>query len=81
MGSRPTLTIDFHSPKGNLRAVFGQARALLSGEDLTAFTQIVEAAISAGQDYKAVLAIINLSVRIVDTSGMYPEYASGAQEP
>ncbi len=78
---RPILTLDLSGPDGNVFMVIGHARALLGGEELDKFNDEVRAAIApgAGKKYKDVLAIINTYVRLVDSSGLYPEYAAAEE--
>jgi hypothetical protein len=64
----------------NLHAIIWKAKQLLAGEELANFNAESERAIApgAGQDYPTVLALINSYVRLVDSSGTYPEYAERA---
>src|SRR2546427_3531021 len=73
---RPTLTLDLSGPEGNVFVVISLTRARLSGEPLMAFNRAIGEAtlITAGKKYTDILAIVNSYVRLVDWSGLYPEY-------
>jgi hypothetical protein len=73
---RPTLAIDLSGPDGNVFMVIGHARSLLTGHMLEHFNHDIRAAMQPGADkeYADILAITNKYVRLVDTSGTYPEY-------
>ncbi len=78
---RQTLALDLSGPDGNVFMVIGYARQLLSGEQLESYNHDVREAITpgAGKKYKDVLAIVNSYVRLVDSSGLYPEYAAAEE--
>ncbi len=55
---------------------------LISGEVLEKFNDEVRTAIApgAGKKYEDILAIVNSYVRLIDSSGLYPEYSNEAAE-
>ncbi len=75
--SRPTLTLDLTGPDGNVYKVIVLAMQLLSGESLERFREVITEATqpTAGKRYQDILAIVNSHVRLIDRSGLYPEYA------
>jgi hypothetical protein len=79
---RPTLTLDLSGPDGNVFMVIGRARLLLTGQLLEHFNLDVRAALvpDAGKTYQDILAIVNSYVRLIDTSGLYAEYAVNQEE-
>lgn len=74
---RPLLSLDLSGPDGNVFMVLGHARALFEGEALERFNHDTCEARQPGanKQYKDILEIVNLYVRLVDRSGLYPEYA------
>ena len=78
---KPVLTLDLSGPDGNVFMVIGYARQLLTGLMLEHFNTEVRAAIElgAGKKYVDILAIVNSYVRLVDSSGLYPEYSEAAE--
>lgn len=79
---RPILTLDLQGPEGNVFVVIGRARRLLSGSTLAQYnTDIGNATlVNAGVTYPGILAIINHYVRLIDRSGLYPEYGVNQEE-
>jgi hypothetical protein len=79
---RPLLTLDLAGPEGNVFIVISCARALLTGLMLEHFnTDIGQATlIDAGTTYSGILVIVNRYVRLIDRSGLYPEYAVNQEE-
>lgn len=61
---------------GNVYSIIVRARALLEGKRREAFMDAIDAATApdAGKNYEDVLALVNEHVRLVDTSGHYPQY-------
>lgn len=74
---KPVLRLDLSGPSGNVYFVVGYAEQLLTGMMLVHFKEEVHAAMApdAGKSYKDLLAIVHSYVTLVDTSGMYAEYA------
>ena len=74
--SRPTLTLDLTGPDGNVYKVIVLAMQLLSRESLERFREAITEATqpTAGKRYQDILAIVNSYVRLIDRSGLYPEY-------
>lgn len=74
---KPQLIINLKSPDGRIVTVIGYTHLLLNGEQLAKFNAEVRAAIApdACNSYKDILTIIAKYVRLVDSSGLYPEYA------
>lgn len=74
---RPLLSLDLSGPDGNVFMVLGLARALLEGEALERFNHDTQAARQpeARKRYEDILEIVNSYVRLVDRSGLYPQYA------
>lgn len=73
---RPLLSLDLSGPDGNVFVVIGRAREKLTGLLLEHFNTDIGTAtlIDEGTTYKDILAIVNKYVRLVDNSGLYPEY-------
>ena len=78
---KPVLRLDLSGPSGNVYFVIGYAAQLLTGMMLEHFKEEIHGATApgAGKSYKDILAIIHTYVTLVDTSGMYPEYAEPEQ--
>ncbi len=74
---KPVLRLDLSGPSGNVYFVVGYAEQLLTGMMLEHFQEEIGAATlpRADKSYKDILAIVNSYVTLVDTSGMYAEYA------
>lgn len=74
---KPVLRLDLSGPSGNVYFVIGYASQLLTGMMLEHFKEAIDAATQpgAGKSYKDILAIVHTYVMLVDTSGMYAEYA------
>jgi len=80
--SKPTITIDLRQD-GNAHMVIAKARQIVPSEHLNDFLNATLDAQKPGahKTYEDMLAIIDQYVEIIDTSGDYPQYAPGAQEP
>lgn len=74
---RPLLSLDLSGPEGNVFVVIGRTRELLAGLMLEHFNTDIGRATLLSEDttYKDILAIVNRFVRLIDKSGLYPEYA------
>ena len=74
--NRPILSLDLSGPDGNVFVVISRTRELLTGLLLEHFNTDIGTAtlIDEGTTYKDILAIVNKYVRLVDNSGLYPEY-------
>jgi hypothetical protein len=79
---RPTLKINLSGEDGNVFVVIGAARALLISQALEHFNTDIGTAtlVETGTTYQDVLAIVNRYVELIDTSGLYPEYARPRDE-
>src|SRR5712691_4193112 len=75
--SRPTLTLDLTWTDGNVYKVIVLAMQLLRGEPLERFREAITEATqpTAGKRYQDILAIVTSYARLIDRSGLYPEYA------
>lgn len=80
---RPTLKINLAGEEGNVFVVIAAARARLTGQMLLNFNTDIGNATLVGETettYKDVLVIINRYVELIDTSGLYAEYAKSRDE-
>lgn len=70
------LSFDAFGETGNVFSIIGRAQALLEGEAHEAFMEAVNAATVPGacKKYEDILSLVNEHVRLVDTSGHYPQY-------
>jgi hypothetical protein len=77
MSERPLLKLDLSGSDGNVYVVMGLARTLLSGQMLEHLDADLNEATTPGQEkkYAEILAIVDKYVHLVDTSGIYREYA------
>jgi len=75
---RPTLTLDLSGLEGNICVIFDQAAQLLPREKRQEFNLATWEAVQSrpGKTYQDFLALVNSYVRLVDSSGWYPEYAA-----
>lgn len=72
---KPVLRLDLSGPSGNIFFLTGYAAQLLTGMMREHFVAEIKAAQMSGYKYLDMLAIVNRYVTLVDTSGMYPQYA------
>lgn len=79
---RPPLKLNLAGEAGNVFVVIGAARVLLTGQMLEHFNTDIGRAtlVEVGTTYMDVLAIINRYVELIDTSGLYSEYAKPRDE-
>jgi hypothetical protein len=77
MSERPLLRLDLSGSDGNVFVVMGLARTLLTGQMLEHLDADLNEATEPGKErkYEVILEIVNKYVRLIDTSGMYPDYA------
>jgi hypothetical protein len=77
MSERPILKLDLSGSDGNVFVVMGLARTLLTGQMLEHLDADLNEATEPGKErkYEVILGIVNKYVRLIDTSGMYPDYA------
>lgn len=78
------LKLNREKPLETIAKAVNGALAMLEGEELQDFKNILEWATSpdSGKEYDDILAIVNAHIggRLVDTSGTHPEYAEGDQD-
>jgi hypothetical protein len=74
--NRPNLTLDLLGHDGNVFVVINRTRGMLTGLTLQQFNMDIgqTTLIGEGTTYKDILAIVNKYVRLIDSSGTYPEY-------
>jgi hypothetical protein len=77
MSERPLLKLDLSGPEGNVFVVMGLARSLLTGQMLEHLDADLNEATIPGKEkkYAEILAIVDKYVHLVDTSGVYRDYA------
>ncbi len=80
--AKPELIIDLQATDGNIYMVIAKARQIVPSEQLDSFIiATMDAQLpGAGKTFRDLLAIINTYVDLVDSSGLYPEYADNAPE-
>jgi len=77
MSERPILKLDLSGSDGNVFVVMGLARTMLAGSMQQHLDQDLNEATEPGKErkYEVILEIVNKYVKLIDTSGMYPDYA------
>jgi hypothetical protein len=82
MSERPILKLDLSGSDGNVFVVMGLARTMLAGSMQQHLDQDLNEATEPGKErkYEAILEIVNRYVRLIDTSGMYPDYAINKEQ-
>ena len=77
MSARPLLKLDLSGSDGNVYVVMGLARTLLTGQMLEHLDADLNEATTPGQEkkYEDIVRVVDKYVRLIDTSGMYPQYA------
>src|SRR6266487_3021821 len=77
---RPMLDIDLSGPDGNIFPVVSMARQVLTDEARKQFNQAVWEAteVGSGTTYTGLLALVNASADLLDTSNTYPQYGPEA---
>lgn len=80
--AKPKLAIDLQGTDGNIYMVIAKARQIVPSEQLDDFINAtLDAQLpGAGKTFGDLLAIISTYVGLVDSSGLYPEYADNSPE-